>query len=173
MKYKLLILSLFLFVLSPVLAQKLTPAKWSWTLEPAKPSVGQEAEIVFQVKIEKGWYLYSSDFDKDLGPVVTTVTIKNPVGFELVGGLKAINPHSKFDKEIWNGTYTYFTEKGEFRQKIKITAENWKIEGNYDSQTCSNESGLCVPIKGPFVIASSATASDVLTDEAKKKSLNQ
>ncbi|MHA8100274.1 cytochrome c biogenesis protein CcdA [Aquirufa nivalisilvae] len=169
MKYKLLILSFFLFVLSPVLAQKLTPAKWSWTLEPAKPAVGQEAEIVFQVKIEKGWYLYSSDFDKDLGPVVTTVTIKNPVGFELVGGLKAINPHSKFDKEIWNGTYTYFTEKGEFRQKIKITAENWKIEGNYDSQTCSNESGLCVPIKGPFVIASSATASDVLTDEAKKK----
>ncbi|MHA8070358.1 cytochrome c biogenesis protein CcdA [Aquirufa ecclesiirivi] len=169
MKFKLLLLGLFLFLLSPVLAQKLVPAKWSWTLEPAKPSVGQEAEIVFQVKIEKGWYLYSSDFDKDLGPVVTTVTIKNPVGFELIGGLKAINPHSKFDKEIWNGTYTYFTEKGEFRQKIKITAENWKIEGLYDSQACSNESGLCVPVKGPFVIASSAAASDVSTDEEKKK----
>ncbi|WP_205749470.1 protein-disulfide reductase DsbD family protein [Aquirufa rosea] len=169
MKYKLVLLSFLCLLASPLLAQKIVPAKWSWTLEPAKPSVGQEAEIVFQVKIDKGWYLYSSDFDKDLGPVVTTVNIKNPIGFELVGGLKAINPHSKFDKEIWNGTYTYFTGQGEFRQKIKINSENWKIEGNYDSQACSNESGLCVPIKGPFVIASANAASDLPSDEAKKK----
>jgi thiol:disulfide interchange protein DsbD len=156
MKLKYIAFLLFAFMAIPAVAQKITPAKWSWTIKPANPKVGDQAEIIFKVAIEKDWYLYSSDFDKDLGPTVTTVTFKPGAGYQTIGGLKAINPHSKNDTEIWNGTYTYFTDQAEFRQKIKITAENYKIEGSYDSQSCSNVSGLCVPIKGPFNLAGKA-----------------
>jgi thiol:disulfide interchange protein DsbD len=171
MKLKLIILLFLGFVGFTGFAQKITPAKWSWTLEPANPTVGQSAEIIFKVKIDKGWYLYSSDFDKDLGPVVTTIKIKEGLGVSTDGPLRAINPHSKFDKEIWNGTYTYFTEEAEFRQTVKITSDAWKIDGSYDAQTCSNESGLCVPIKGPFVINSKIGASSS-TEDSKKKASN-
>jgi thiol:disulfide interchange protein DsbD len=150
MKLKYIAFLLFAFLAIPAVAQKITPAKWSWSIKPANPKVGEQAEVIFKVAIEKDWYLYSSDFDKDLGPTVTTVTFKPGVGYQTIGGLKAINPHSKNDTEIWNGTYTYFTGQGEFRQKIKITAPEYKIEGSYDSQSCSNVSGLCVPIKGVF-----------------------
>jgi thiol:disulfide interchange protein DsbD len=170
MKLKLIILLFLGFVGFTGFAQKITPAKWSWTLEPANPTVGQSAEIIFKVKIDKGWYLYSSDFDKDLGPVVTTIKIKEGLGVSTDGPLRAINPHSKFDKEIWNGTYTYFTEEGEFRQTVKITSDSWKIDGSYDAQTCSNESGLCVPIKGPFLISSKLSASSTPEDSKKKAS---
>jgi thiol:disulfide interchange protein DsbD len=118
--------------------------------------VGEQAEVIFKVAIEKDWYLYSSDFDKELGPTVTTVTFKPGAGYQTIGGLKAINPHSKNDTEIWNGTYTYFTGQGEFRQKIKITASEYKIEGSYDSQSCSNVTGLCVPVRGVFSLAGKA-----------------
>ena len=168
MKLKLIILLFLGFVGFTGLAQKITPAKWSWTLEPTNPIVGQSAEIIFKVKIDKGWYLYSSDFDKELGPVVTTIKIKEGLGVSIDGPLKAINPHSKFDKEIWNGTYTYFTEEAEFRQTVKITSDSWKIDGSYDSQTCSNESGLCVPIKGPFLINSNLSGSSTPEDSKKK-----
>lgn len=170
MKLKLIILLFLGFVGFTGFAQKITPAKWSWTLEPANPTVGQSAEIIFKVKIDKGWYLYSSDFDKELGPVVTTIKIKEGLGVSVDGPLRAINPHSKFDKEIWNGTYTYFTEEGEFRQTVKITSDSWKIDGSYDAQTCSNESGLCVPIKGPFLISSKLSASSTPEDSKKKAS---
>jgi thiol:disulfide interchange protein DsbD len=170
MKLKLIILLFLGFVGFSGMAQKITPAKWSWTLEPANPKVGQTAEIIFKVKIDKGWYLYSSDFDKELGPVVTTIKIKENLGVSVDGPLRAINPHSKFDKEIWNGTYTYFTEEGEFRQTVKITSDSWKIDGSYDAQTCSNESGLCVPIKGPFLISSSLSTSSTPEDSKKKAS---
>ena len=170
MKLKLIILLFLGFVGFTGMAQKITPAKWSWTLEPANPKVGQTAEIIFKVKIDKGWYLYSSDFDKELGPVVTTIKIKEGLGVSIDGPLRAINPHSKFDKEIWNGTYTYFTEEAEFRQTVKITSDSWKIDGSYDAQTCSNESGLCVPIKGPFVISSNLGASSTPEDSKKKAS---
>jgi thiol:disulfide interchange protein len=156
MKLKYIAFLLFAFTAIPALAQKITPAKWSWSIKPANPKVGEQAEVVFKVAIEKDWYLYSSDFDKDLGPTVTTVTFKPGAGYQTIGGLKAINPHSKNDTEIWNGTYTYFTGQAEFRQKIKITAADYKIEGSYDSQSCSNVSGLCVPIKGVFSLAGKA-----------------
>ena len=156
MKLKYIAFLLFAFMAIPATAQKITPAKWSWSIKPANPKMGDQAEVIFKVAIEKDWYLYSSDFDKDLGPTVTTVTFKPNAGYQTIGGLKAINPHSKNDTEIWNGTYTYFTDQAEFRQKIKITAENYKIEGSYDSQSCSNVSGLCVPIKGPFSLAGKA-----------------
>jgi thiol:disulfide interchange protein DsbD len=156
MKLKYIAFLLFAFMAIPALAQKITPAKWSWSIKPANPKVGDQAEVIFKVAIEKDWYLYSSDFDKDLGPTVTTVTFKPGAGYQIIGGLKAINPHSKNDTEIWNGTYTYFTGQGEFRQKIKITAPAYKIEGSYDSQSCSNVSGLCVPVKGVFSLAGKA-----------------
>ncbi|WP_395618155.1 cytochrome c biogenesis protein CcdA [Aquirufa sp.] len=158
MKLKYIAFLLFAFMAIPALAQKITPAKWSWSIKPANPKVGEQAEVIFKVAIEKDWYLYSSDFDKDLGPTVTTVTFKPGAGYQTIGGLKAINPHSKNDTEIWNGTYTYFTGQGEFRQKIKITAPEYKIEGSYDSQSCSNVSGLCVPIRGIFSLEGKAEA---------------
>jgi thiol:disulfide interchange protein DsbD len=156
MKLKYIAFLLFAFTAIPALAQKITPAKWSWSIKPANPKVGEQAEVVFRVAIEKDWYLYSSDFDKELGPTVTTVTFNPGAGYQSIGGLKAINPHSKNDTEIWNGTYTYFTGQAEFRQKIKITAADYKIEGSYDSQSCSNVSGLCVPVKGVFSLAGKA-----------------
>ena len=156
MKLKYIAFLLLAIMAIPAIAQKITPAKWSWSIKPANPKVGEQAEVIFKVAIEKDWYLYSSDFDKDLGPTVTTVTFKPGAGYQTVGELKAINPHSKNDTEIWNGTYTYFTEQAEFRQKIKITASDYLIEGSYDSQSCSNVSGLCVPIKGPFSLKGKA-----------------
>lgn len=156
MKLKYIAFLLFAFMAIPALAQKITPAKWSWSIKPANPKVGEQAEVIFKVAIEKDWYLYSSDFDKDLGPTVTTVTFKSGAGYQTVGGLKAINPHSKNDTEIWNGTYTYFTDQAEFRQKVKITASDYTIEGSYDSQSCSNVSGLCVPIRGVFALSGKA-----------------
>lgn len=156
MKLKYIAFLFFAFLAIPAIAQKITPAKWSWSIKPANPKVGEQAEVIFKVAIEKDWYLYSSDFDKDLGPTVTSVTFKPGVGYQTIGGLKAINPHSKNDTEIWNGTYTYFTDQAEFRQKIKITASDYTIEGSYDSQSCSNVSGLCVPIKGPFSLKGKA-----------------
>jgi thiol:disulfide interchange protein DsbD len=161
MKLKYIAFLLFAFLAIPAVAQKITPAKWSWSIKPANPKVGEQAEVIFKVAIEKDWYLYSSDFDKDLGPTVTTVTFKPGVGYQTIGGLKAINPHSKNDTEIWNGTYTYFTGQGEFRQKIKITAPEYKIEGSYDSQSCSNVSGLCVPVKGVFSLVGKAEKAEV------------
>jgi thiol:disulfide interchange protein DsbD len=157
--------SLFIFSIA-VNAQKVNPAKWSWSFSKANPVVGETVDIVFKVNILDDWYLYSSDFSEDLGPIVTTIKLKPNSSYEAVGGLKAINPSKKFDKEIWNGEYTYFKHKAEFRQTIKVLKEKLLVDGSYDSQSCSDVTGQCVPVKGSFSLEKILVDSKKATEAA-------
>jgi len=114
-------LILLTFILNSVLvqAQVLTPNSWSFELSNPVYKVGDEIDLVFKAKIDKGWHLYSSDFDPELGPMVTEIVFEPHASYALVGALKAINPKKDYD-EIFKGNYTYFEGTGEFRQTIKI-----------------------------------------------------
>ncbi|MEA5256758.1 cytochrome c biogenesis protein CcdA [Arcicella aquatica] len=172
---KKLFFSLFILLAFSVAttAQKVNPAKWSWTLSKATPAVGETVDIIFSVDILDDWYLYSSDFSEDLGPTVTTIKLKENDSYEAVGGLKAINPSKKFDKEIWNGEYTYFKHKATFRQSIKILKAKFFIEGSYDSQSCSDVSGLCVPVKGNFSLTGAEKKNDSSIEEKVVKTATE
>jgi thiol:disulfide interchange protein DsbD len=143
-----------------VLLIGLTPALWAqqqlkqkpdWKISFTKTELkpGDETEIVFTSDIEKDWYMYSSDFDENLGPIVTTFTYEKHPSFELIGKVKPIKPKRKFE-EVWNGEVSYFTGKAEFRQKVKILAANPKIKGVIEFQECSNITGVCVLFEHDF-----------------------
>ncbi|MBC7447604.1 MAG: thioredoxin family protein [Hymenobacteraceae bacterium] len=133
----------------PAVAQLVVPTTWSF--RPAKPvvKVGEEVELIFSVKIQPDWYLYSSDFDPDLGPIVTTVSFAPHPSYQLVGKLAPQHPKKKFD-DTWGGEYTYFVGTAEFRQKVKVLASPVVIKGTYEGQSCSEKSGQCVPLSGAF-----------------------
>src|SRR5690606_14106027 len=100
------------------IAQILQPARWSYEVSKTETKVNEEVELIFNVTIHPDWYLYSSDFDPDLGPMVTTFTFQKHPSYALLGKIIPVNPKKKFDK-IWGGEYTYFTKTAQFRQKIK------------------------------------------------------
>ncbi len=151
-KYTILtVLSFFLGIFA-LHAQILKPA--TWTVKTARQSVeaGEELDIIFHVDIKEDWYLYSSDFDPDLGPMVTEINFEPIEGYELVGELQPIGAKEKYD-EIWEGTYTYFTRKAEFRQTIKITdASLQKVSGSYGYQVCTDVTGQCIPFDDEFSV---------------------
>lgn len=149
MKMKLLTSIFFLLLSLCSYAQVLKPIKW--TYEPSKSEVkaGQQIDLIFTAIVEKDWYLYSSDFDPDLGPQVTTFTFKPNDTYELVGKVKPVNPKKKYS-EVFDGDYTYFTGKGEFRQTVKILKANPKIEGTSEYQVCTDVTGQCIPFEDDF-----------------------
>jgi thiol:disulfide interchange protein DsbD len=130
-------------------AQILTPAKWSNTISEKSPEVGDIITLSFKTEIEENWYVYSSDFDPDLGPIVTTFEFEPNDTYELVGELLPINPSKGYDA-LWEGEYTYFKKKGEFRQQVKVLKENYKISGIYIYQVCSDIDGKCIPFEDEF-----------------------
>ncbi len=125
------------------------PAQWSLSVNNKNYTVGDEVTLSFNATIQNGWYLYSSDFDPELGPMVTTFTFKPNDTYELVGGIKPINPKKHYD-DLWEGEYTFFKQKGEFQQKVKILKANPQIAVMIEYQTCSDESGQCIPFDKDF-----------------------
>ncbi|MCU0353961.1 MAG: thioredoxin family protein [Cytophagales bacterium] len=138
----------FLFSFSTP-AQVLSPAKWRFEVSKAEVKAGSETELVFRATIQDNWYLYSSDFDPELGPQVTAFTFKPNDTYQLVGKVKPVKPKKKYD-DLWGGEYTYFIGQGEFRQTVKILKANPRIEGGIEYQVCSEVDGKCIPGEEAF-----------------------
>ncbi|MEJ0055162.1 MAG: protein-disulfide reductase DsbD domain-containing protein [Bacteroidota bacterium] len=145
------LLHTLLFVLIGFISfgQILTPAKWSYSASNQAPAVGDEIDLIFSATIEDNWYLYSSEFPCEDGPIKTTVTFKPHASYKLVGGLKAINPLAKHD-DVFDCDVKIFKHKGEFRQKIKVLNASLVIDGEAEYQTCSDIDGKCIPFNDEF-----------------------
>lgn len=130
-------------------SQVLEPSKWEHSTTKSEVKTGEEIELVFTATIDKDWYLYSSDFDPECGPMVTSFTFNEDPSYELVGGLRAINPIEKFD-DIFECNVKIFKKTGVFKQKVKIKSGPVAITGSYEFQVCSDVDGKCIPFDYDF-----------------------
>lgn len=165
---------LLLFAFSAV-AQVLKPATWSYDVSKKQVETGDEVELIFNVRIDKDWYLYSSDFDPDLGPMVTEFKFAKHPSYELVGKIMPVKPKKKYD-DLWGGEYTYFVGTAQFRQKIRVLKPELVVKGTYEYQVCTDVDGRCIPFDDDFTftnkqiqVTGSAVAPTVNTAPAGKK----
>ncbi len=131
-------------------AQVLAPAKWTTSTSTVSAKMGEEIDLIFKTTIDNNWYLYSSEFDCEDGPIKTTFTFKPDASYKLVGNIKAINPIDKHDK-IFECDLKIFKGTAEFRQRIKILSTKLAISGEYEYQVCTELTGQCVPGNGEFL----------------------
>jgi thiol:disulfide interchange protein DsbD len=136
---------LWAFSLVPLSAQQDNAdlIKWSFDFSKKEYQIGEEIEVILKAKIKENWYLYSTDFDPALGPIVSEFNFKPQGDYELIGKIKPIAPKKKYD-DLWGGEYTYFTKTAEFRQKIKILKPLQNISVEPYFQVCSDETGMCI-----------------------------
>ncbi|MGB3183596.1 MAG: cytochrome c biogenesis protein CcdA [Cyclobacteriaceae bacterium] len=163
MRITLLFTLLLAFIAQSLSAQVLDPVKWQTGWEEGKSD--DEKVIVFTATIDADWYLYSSDFDRELGPQVTTFVYENTNGFEVVGDVVPVDPKKKYD-DIFEGDVTYFKGTGVFRQTIRLTGESDPVANGYiEYQTCSDITGQCIPKEYEFSVALSGEASPARASE--------
>ncbi len=135
----------FLFLLSlSTWGQVLTPAKWTYETSVKEAKTGDEIELIFKASIDKDWYLYSSEFPCEDGPIKTSFNLVPHASFQLIGKLEPINPVDKYD-DIFECDVKIFKKTGEFRQKIKILSSSLSLKGESDYQVCTETTGQCVP----------------------------
>lgn len=143
----------YIFMLSllanQAIGQILEPTHWSFSASKNSAKAGETIDLIFKIRIDDKWYVYSNDFDPNLGPILTSFNFKKSDAYELVGKAKAIDPKEKFD-EVWGGKVRIFYKKGEFRQKIKLLKSVEAITGTYEGQTCTDIDGRCIPVEGDF-----------------------
>jgi thiol:disulfide interchange protein DsbD len=169
-KKHLLLLPLFLLLLSPLAqAQLVKPPVWNVRLEGKDLTVGKQAKVVMEAQIPMGWYVYSNDFDKNLGPLLTEFVPASTSDFSVAGKLQAIQPNQKYD-EVWEGDVTYFIGKGRFEQPVKLLKTSGKVAGSLEYQMCSDLTGQCInyalDIDLPFTAKENPAAAEDLQKEA-------
>ncbi len=134
----------FLFFLASVLtvsvfAQMADPVHFTASM---KMLGGDEAEIVFSAKIDKGWHLYSTDLGSD-GPTQATFNVNKMSGAESVGKLRPVGKEiAQFD-EMFGMKLRFFENSGSFVQKIKFTKAEYTIDCYLEYGACNDE--MCMP----------------------------
>jgi len=135
----------FVFVLLVVsyagFSQTQNPIDWVVTYNASSSS---EGEIVLTAKIEKGWHTYSQRAS-DAIPVPTSFTFAPSKQYALVGKTEESGAHEEFDKAFEAKLYV-FTEKAEFRQKIKLNGKGgFPVNVTLEYITCNDV--MCLPPK--------------------------
>jgi thiol:disulfide interchange protein DsbD len=110
---------------------------------------GDIVDLVFSVRLDKTWHLYSNDFDPNVGPKVAVFQFEKSKDFVLMGPVKPIGAEEIFD-DIFGGKVRLFHHKAEFRQKVKVLKLGAVVKGSYECQSCSDEVGKCVDQDGEF-----------------------
>lgn len=164
------VILLLLSSCSNVTAQVEKHSKWKTYTEPAdvsKLKVGETVKLYFEVDIDADWYVYSSDFDESLGPILTSVSFEKSDAFQAVGKLIPVSPKKKYD-DSWGGEYTYFVKKGKFYQVVKILKESATIKATLTYQECSDAAGKCIMQEPDFTFNIKAQAGQTENTQDKK-----
>jgi len=151
-------------------AQILEPAKWSYDVSANEVKVGDEVDLIFNVAIDRKWYLYSSDFDPECGPIVTTFEFVNDASYEVIGKIRPIGAKKKID-DIFECEYTYFRTKAAFRQTIKVLSTNLNVQGTYEYQVCTDVDGKCITFDDEFDYSKriAVSAATVIRDQPQRE----
>ncbi len=150
-------------------SQVIKPISWENEILTDNIKKGDTIILSFQAKIDRDWYLYSSDFDPDLGPMLTEFEFEANETYELVDSIIPINPSKAYD-DIWEGDYTYFKGTGEFQHKILVKSIPFFISGSYSYQVCSDVDGKCIPFEEDFSVGEEIEPLEKKTTESDEKS---
>ena len=136
---KLISLMIMLGVAIAIKAQMVDPVHFTSQL---KMLGGDEAEIVFSAKIDKGWHLYSTELGSD-GPISASFNANKMDGAETVGKLQPRGKEVKQFDNMFGMELRFFEGSATFVQKIRFTKPTYDIDCYLEYGACNDE--MCLP----------------------------
>ena len=115
------------------------PVDWAFSIE----AIDSETyNLIIEADIESGWNVYSQYVDPD-GPIPTTFSFFDDLGYELIDSVLESNTKTKFDP-VFQMTLSSFQEKATFKQKIKLLNDTLSsIKGELEFMVCN--ATMCLP----------------------------
>ena len=156
-----------IFILFNYLHAQIRPAHFQMSYQKLSDN---QYRILFKVKIDEPWHIYSIHQNPDDGPLPTTIKFQPSADYELVGNLQEGKGVKKLDK-VFQVEVKYFTKRAEFWQDVKIKKNGKvKISGTYEYQACT-ETQCIFPPAEPFEII--IDASHPQKNDSAKQALTQ
>lgn len=139
MKRTFAVITLLLTCVTWGFAQFVEPV--SWTSSKAKD--GADLTLTFNAAIDNTWHLYGLEEYKD-GPQNTSFTFETLEGVTLNGKPSVVKGSAiKHYDDAFAMDLVYFENAVSFAQKLKITGEQYKVEGYVTFMSCNDQN--CTP----------------------------
>ena len=149
-------------------SQIIEAPQWSAQVREKSYSAGDTISVKFTADVPEDWYMYSSDFDPELGPMLTEFQFNENPGYDTVGSLEPRGQKKKYDN-IFEGEYTYFTKKAVFIQRFRLKEKDAAINASISYQLCSHVTGQCIPFTSEVAVAGKSSGSEASSSGAKEE----
>lgn len=128
-------------------------------------------ELVFDVQISDGWYMYSATPVKG-GPMTANFDLSADTPAQAQGAMvDGTEAHTKFDSAFGLDVY-YFEGNGQFKQIITPSAEgNFTVQGTLVYQTCNGEE--CLINENDITVNVKMAGAEVVEAPKAKKSKDE
>ncbi|MBA3662698.1 MAG: thioredoxin family protein [Bacteroidetes bacterium] len=157
-------LLLFVLFVSVITAQE---THMKWTIESKKVS-DCEYDLIFSVKMEKDWHIYS--LIKSDGPNPTAFYFDKSPDIQFVGKVKESKTHKIYDL-TFEDTVRMHENTATFTQRIKLLKEGaLKVTGKYEAQICHDVEGCIFPPAQKFKVDLTGTGACVLAKNSNTTS---
>jgi len=125
-------------------AQVQQPVTWSHEVQGDQAVVvGDEVVLAFTAEIEEGHWVYSSVPAEGNPGAATSFEVDATQAIELSGELNEAGKPTKYYDDIFQTDMVKFYDRVIFKQPVKITGEDAKLEGYIRYQVCNDQ--VCIP----------------------------
>ena len=101
-----------------------------------------EIDLVFTGKADAGWHIYSTNIPEG-GPNSAEFVVEAAEGARLEGALKpGAGVKTSYDP-MFEMNISFFENKAVFTQRIRLTAENYRLKGYFSYSACNDQN--CLP----------------------------
>lgn len=159
-KFVVMFLSLVVFA-GIGFSQMVSPTKWNFKVDQKNP---KEATLIFTVKLDEGWHIYSQKEVAD-GPLPTVFNFPKTAGYSLVGATS--EPSNGHPDKMWEeqgvANVTCFEGTVVFKQKIKVlTDKKLILKGSVSYMVCKES---CMPDEVDFQFTVNEKATETASTE--------
>ncbi len=132
-------------LLNAASSQIVSPVKWTFTTRQVD---AEQTDLIFKATISAPWHMYGLNIPEN-GPIPTSISFNNPVGFVLVGKPTQSPAPEIVDDEIFMMKLELHNKQATYTQRIKKTShDSILINGMLEYMTCSDMQ--CVPGEKDF-----------------------
>lgn len=98
--------------------------------------------LVFDLTISNGWHVYSTALPKG-GPVSASIEFDTLHGAETIGDIYFTGNEIEQDDRLFRMKVRFFEKKVSFYQNVRITSQDYLLEGAFTYGACNDEN--CLP----------------------------
>ena len=155
---------MLLLLVTTAAAQMVNPVQGTSELKKSKD--GQEAELLFHMRIAPGWHVYSPRVKG--GPIPATFNVTKLEGAEKVGGLTFRGKEIKKYDTQFEEDMLFFENQVTFVQKIRFKGGPYDIDCYLEYGACNDE--MCLP---PSEVAIKEKGKSLPPDPSPKEEENK